>query len=108
MIGYNNTIKTKRPTTTDGKTSYPSSYNLQNVDCYIEQASPEVVAMLGDIPAFHAYTMITDGVQDIKIGDLVIDSDLNEFKVSGVNNLKNNNDVPNHTEVLMQIDYNDE
>lgn len=107
MIGFNNKISTKRRTTTNGKSTYPSTYTLTNVAVYLEQSAPEVVAMLGDIPAHYAFTMITDGVVDIRIGDLVIDQEANEYKVLGVNRLTGNMDTPNHIEVSMKIKYND-
>lgn len=107
MIGFNNLVSTKRRTTTDGKDTYPSTFILQNIAVYLEQASAEKAAMLGDIPAHYLFTMITDGVVDIRVADLVIDQDANRYKVSGVNRLTGNLDVPNHLEVSLKIQYND-
>lgn len=108
MIGSNNVVSTKRKTTTNGKKTYPATYTLEGVQCYIERASAEIAVMYGDIPAFKKYLMICEKVEDIVVGDLVIDSEGNEYTVYADQAFKNNVDVPNHTEVLMQLEYHED
>jgi len=106
MMGQNNIISTKRRTTTNGKETYPDAYTIQGEGVYIEQASAEIASSYADIPAYYIYTLITDSILDIKVADLVIDQNGENYSVASVNRLMGNTDVPNHMEVVLKMKYN--
>jgi len=107
MFGANNSISVKRllASNVDHKQVYDSNYALTGVVCYIENSDPRVAVMFEGENAFDVYLCVTDSLQDIRIGDLIVDKDSNEYIASGVQTFKNNNDADNHTEITMLKRY---
>lgn len=106
MFGQNNSISTKRLATSGGKDTYPGSYNLTSVPCYLERAAAEVAIMFENVPAYEVFSCIMDDTQDIIISDLVVDEQGEEYIVRAISKYDNNPDIPaNSTELTMVHKY---
>lgn len=103
MIGTNCTISVKRPTTTAGKTTYPSSYVIEGLPAYKEQVQPELSPIFNEKSAFETWKFFVDNV-DIRRGDKIFDNDSNEYKVEGVQPFANN-EIPDHMEIVANRIY---
>lgn len=100
----NNLIKVKRLAKVSDKKSYPDSYHLSNLDCYIEKQDPKIAVMFGEENAFKTFLCIINSIVDIKESDLIIDKDDNEYRVGGTVKYEND-EIESHIEITMYQKY---
>lgn len=106
IFGHNNVINTKRLEKTGNKEEYPSTFILENVDCYLEPISLDVQTIIDDQAAYNAFKCYFDDEQDIRIGDLVIDENSIEYTVKGVSPFLNNREFTSpYVEALLVKKY---
>lgn len=99
----NNEIDVKRLTASGSQESYPDSdYQFEDLSCYIEKTDPKIAVVFGDENAFNTYLCIINSIVDIRVSDLVIDRDGNEYRVGGVQKFENP-EIDSHTELTMYL-----
>lgn len=100
----NNVIKVKRLTTVATHESYPASYHLEDIDCYIEPVDPKVAVMFDQENAFKTFLCIINQILDIKESDLIEDQSGTEYRVGGIQKFENP-EIENHMEITMYQKY---
>ena len=99
--GVNATITTYRLGTASNKETYSGTATLTSVECYLEQLDWKVAVILDDANAFILYQAFIDGDANIQRSDKVVDGNGVTYIVKGVKKFIDNEDVENHTEIIL-------
>jgi len=92
MIGANTTITTYRLTDSSDTSSFSASATVSGVAAYIENTSPELVAVLGEQPGIETYDCHVEP-GNYRVGDKVVDGSSNEYRIVGIERHENNEDT---------------
>lgn len=105
MLGTNASISSKRLTNANNKESYPATFYLSAIECYLEKARPEVAIRWDGVAAYDIFTAYVEGNYDIIISDYVEDDEGVAYVVGEIQVFKNNSDVPDSMEITLFKKY---
>ena len=99
MIGSNATVSIKRlQRAIDRKETYVD--HLEDLECYVEQVSPDKAQAIDGSAMFRVYRFIFDAAVDIQENDKIIDESSREYSVKGPQHFDGNTDIENHSEII--------
>ena len=92
ILGANTTITTYRLVDTGSTTDHSASATVSGAEAYIEAASAELVAVLGQQPGIEVYMCYVEP-GNYRENDKVVDSQGNEYTIVGIERRENNVDT---------------
>lgn len=92
IFGANTTITTYRLADSGDTAAFSGVATISGVEAYIESASPELVAVLGEQPGIEVFSCHVEPA-DFREGDKVVDASSNEYRIVGIERHENNEDT---------------
>lgn len=92
IFGANTSITTYRLTDSSDTAAFSGSATVSGVPAYIEAASTELLAVLGEQPGIEVYLCHVEP-GDFREGDKVVDVYSSEYRIVGIERHENNDDT---------------
>lgn len=92
IFGANTTITTYRLADSSDTASFSASPTVSGVEAFIESASTELLAVLGEQPGVEVYLCHVEP-GDFREGDKVVDASGNEYRIVGIERHETNEDT---------------
>lgn len=92
IFGANNVISTYRLAASGDTAAFSGSVTVSGVEAYIEAASTELIAVLGEQPGIEVYLCHVEP-GDFREGDKVVDAQSAEYRIVGIERHENNEDT---------------